>query len=71
MVKGKLVKEYPQPPWDRHELIATVEGLESVPEPEESEALHSRRGVGGEEWEGGPLWSPAVPPEDGEPNRNE
>jgi simple sugar transport system ATP-binding protein len=28
MVKGKLVKEYRQPPWDRHELIATVEGLE-------------------------------------------
>jgi simple sugar transport system ATP-binding protein len=27
MVKGKLVKEYRQPPWDRHELIATVEGL--------------------------------------------
>jgi simple sugar transport system ATP-binding protein len=28
MVKGKLVKEYRQPPWDRHELIAAVEGLE-------------------------------------------
>ena len=28
MVKGKLVKEYPQPPWDRHELIAVVEGLD-------------------------------------------
>jgi simple sugar transport system ATP-binding protein len=28
MVKGRLVKEYHQPPWDRHELIATVEGLE-------------------------------------------
>jgi simple sugar transport system ATP-binding protein len=28
MVKGKLVKEYHQPPWDRHELIAAVEGLE-------------------------------------------
>jgi simple sugar transport system ATP-binding protein len=28
MVKGKLVKEYSQPPWDRHELIAAVEGLE-------------------------------------------
>jgi simple sugar transport system ATP-binding protein len=31
MVKGRLVKEYRQPPWDRHGLIATVEGLESVP----------------------------------------
>ena len=30
MVKGKLVKEYRQPPWDRHELIAAVEGLEPV-----------------------------------------
>jgi simple sugar transport system ATP-binding protein len=28
MVQGKLVKEYHQPPWDRHELIAAVEGLE-------------------------------------------
>lgn len=28
MVKGKLVKEYSQPPWDRHELIAVVEGLD-------------------------------------------
>jgi len=28
MVKGRLVKEYRQPPWDRHELIAAVEGLE-------------------------------------------
>ncbi len=28
MVKGRLVKEYPEPPWDRHELIAAVEGLE-------------------------------------------
>ncbi len=28
MVKGRLVKEYRQPPWDRHELIAVVEGLE-------------------------------------------
>ncbi len=28
MVKGRLVKEYTQPPWDRHELIAAVEGLE-------------------------------------------
>jgi len=31
MVKGRLVKEYRQPPWDRHELIAAVEGLESAP----------------------------------------
>ena len=28
MVKGRLVKEYSQPPWDRHELIAAVEGLD-------------------------------------------
>jgi simple sugar transport system ATP-binding protein len=28
MVKGKLVKEYRQPPWDQHEVIAAVEGLE-------------------------------------------
>lgn len=28
MVRGRLVKEYRQPPWDRHELIAAVEGLE-------------------------------------------
>ena len=27
MVKGRLVKEYSQPPWDRHELIAAIEGL--------------------------------------------
>jgi simple sugar transport system ATP-binding protein len=30
MVKGRLVKEYRQPPWDRHELISAVEGLESA-----------------------------------------
>src|SRR6266536_2976128 len=28
MVKGKLVKEYHQPDWNRHELITAVEGLE-------------------------------------------
>lgn len=28
MVRGRLVKEYRQPPWNRHELIAAVEGLE-------------------------------------------
>src|SRR5215469_5990392 len=28
MVRGRLVKEYREPPWDRHELIAAVEGLE-------------------------------------------
>lgn len=28
MVKGKLVKEFRQPPWDGHEVIAAVEGLE-------------------------------------------
>jgi simple sugar transport system ATP-binding protein len=33
MVKGKVVKEYRQPPWNRHELIATVEGLQSVSAP--------------------------------------
>ncbi len=37
MVKGRLVKEYRQPPWDRHEVIAAVEGLESASMPEESE----------------------------------
>src|SRR5579859_1316465 len=30
MVKGRLVKEYRQPPWDRHDVIATVEGLETA-----------------------------------------
>ncbi len=30
MVKGRVVKEYLQPPWDRHDLIAAVEGLEPV-----------------------------------------
>lgn len=29
MVKGRLVKEYSQPPWQRHDLIAAVEGLTS------------------------------------------
>jgi len=29
MVKGKLVREYAQPPWDQHELIATIEGLDT------------------------------------------
>jgi simple sugar transport system ATP-binding protein len=28
MVKGRLVKVYREPPWDRHELIAAIEGLE-------------------------------------------
>lgn len=28
MVKGRVVKEYAEPPWDRHDLIAAVEGLE-------------------------------------------
>jgi simple sugar transport system ATP-binding protein len=28
MVKGRLIKEYRQPPWNRHDLIASVEGLE-------------------------------------------
>jgi len=37
MVKGRLVKEYRQPPWDRHEVIATVEGLESASARGESE----------------------------------
>ncbi|HEY6409663.1 MAG TPA: hypothetical protein VIY29_19565, partial [Ktedonobacteraceae bacterium] len=37
MVKGRMVREYSQPPWDRHELIAAVEGLESVSVQSESE----------------------------------
>lgn len=28
MVKGRLVNEYRQPPWDHHQVIAAVEGLE-------------------------------------------
>jgi simple sugar transport system ATP-binding protein len=28
MVKGQIVKEYLQSPWDRHDVIAAVEGLE-------------------------------------------
>jgi simple sugar transport system ATP-binding protein len=28
IVQGRLAREYRQPPWDRHELIAAVEGLE-------------------------------------------
>jgi simple sugar transport system ATP-binding protein len=28
MVKGRLVKEYRQPPWNRHELITAIEGLD-------------------------------------------
>jgi simple sugar transport system ATP-binding protein len=35
MVKGRLVKEYRQPPWNRHELIAAVEGLEPASAQEE------------------------------------
>lgn len=35
MVKGTLVREYRQPPWNRHELIAAVEGLEPTSEREE------------------------------------
>ena len=37
MVKGRLVKEYRQPPWDRHELIAAVEGLKPASAQGESE----------------------------------
>ena len=37
MVEGRLVKEYHQPPWDRHELIAVVEGLELSSAREEAE----------------------------------
>src|SRR5258706_2376958 len=37
MVKGRLVKEYRQPPLDRHELIAAVEGLGSASAREASE----------------------------------
>ncbi len=37
MVKGRLVQEYFQPPWDRHELIAAVEGLDLASARGESE----------------------------------
>jgi simple sugar transport system ATP-binding protein len=37
MVKGRLVQEYRQPPWNRHELIAAVEGLELASARGESE----------------------------------
>jgi simple sugar transport system ATP-binding protein len=37
MVSGRLVKEYREAPWDRHELIAAVEGLEPASTQEESE----------------------------------
>jgi simple sugar transport system ATP-binding protein len=37
MVKGRLVKEYSQPPWDRYDVIAAVEGLEPVSAQEKSE----------------------------------
>lgn len=30
MVRGQLVQEYREPPWDRHELITAVEGLETA-----------------------------------------
>ena len=36
MVKGQVVKEYREPPWNRHELIAAVEGLAVDREPEET-----------------------------------
>jgi len=35
MVRGRLAREYRQPPWDRHELIAAVEGLEPASAREE------------------------------------
>jgi simple sugar transport system ATP-binding protein len=31
MVRGQVVREFRRPPWDRHELIAAVEGLEPAP----------------------------------------
>ena len=37
MVKGRLVREYLEAPWDRHELIAAVEGLEPASARGESE----------------------------------
>lgn len=37
MVKGRLIKEYREAPWDRHELIAAVEGLEPTSARGESE----------------------------------
>jgi simple sugar transport system ATP-binding protein len=36
MVKGRLSREFPHPPWDRHELIAAVEDLEPAARREES-----------------------------------
>jgi simple sugar transport system ATP-binding protein len=29
MIKGNVVKEFLQAPWDRHEVIAAVEGLDA------------------------------------------
>src|SRR5215471_13209136 len=49
MVKGKLVKEYSQPPWDRHELIAVVEGLEPTSMRGDVEAHPYPRDESGEE----------------------
>jgi simple sugar transport system ATP-binding protein len=37
MVKGRLVEEYRRPPWDRHELITAVEGLEPTSQRREAE----------------------------------
>jgi simple sugar transport system ATP-binding protein len=28
MVQGRITREFCEPPWDRHELIAAIEGLE-------------------------------------------
>ena len=37
MVKGQLVQEYRDPPWDSHELITAVEGLQTASMRRESE----------------------------------
>lgn len=43
MVKGKLVKEYAQRAWNRHELISAVEGLEPTSAQGETEQARSNR----------------------------
>ncbi|HEX7733266.1 MAG TPA: sugar ABC transporter ATP-binding protein [Ktedonobacteraceae bacterium] len=43
MVKGKLVEEYTQQPWNRHELIAAVEGLEPASGQGKSEGARRNR----------------------------
>jgi simple sugar transport system ATP-binding protein len=38
MARGKLVREFAQAPWDRHALIAAVEGLDAQPSETSAEA---------------------------------